>query len=153
MKKQNEHPVVHEEAFISYLNKVIAVAIKVLAVLMVLVILWSVVDVGYIFIRTLQTPPFMLLKVGDIFKIFSAFLVVLIAVEIFQNIIMYLRTDAIPIQLVLATALMAIARKVIIIDFDELTPLYIFAIGFVVLSLGVTYYLVNKNIKVNHQEI
>lgn len=153
MKKQNEHPVVHEEAFISYLNKVIAVAIKVLAVLMVLVILWSVVDVGYIFIRTLQTPPFMLLKVGDIFKIFSAFLVVLIAVEIFQNIIMYLRTDSIPIQLVLATALMAIARKVIIIDFDELTPLYIFAIDFVVLSLGVTYYLVNKNIKVNHQEI
>ena len=41
----------------------------------------------------------------------------------------------------------------ILIDFDELTPLYIFAIGFVVLSLGVTYYLVNKNIKANHQEI
>ena len=100
---------------------------------------------GYVFIRNLMTPPCMLLKVGDIFKTFSAFLVVLIAVEIFQNIVMYIRTDEIPIQLVLATALMAIARKVIIIDFDELTPPYIFAIGFVVLSLGISYYLVNKN--------
>ncbi len=50
--------------------------------------------------------------------------------------------------MVLATALMAIARKVIIIDFKDLSPMYIFATAAVVLALGVTYYLVG----IHHQE-
>jgi uncharacterized membrane protein (DUF373 family) len=54
---------------------------------------------------------------------------------------MYLRTDVIPLKLVVATALIAIARKVIILDFKEITPLYIFSIGSVVLALGITYHL------------
>lgn len=48
----------------------------------------------------------------------------------------------------LATALMAIARKVIIIDFKTITPMYIFATDAVVLALGVTYYLVG----IHHNE-
>lgn len=52
-------------------------------------------------------------------------------------------TDVIPVKLVVATALMAIARKVIIFDFDELTPMYIFGTAAVVLALGITYWLVS----------
>ena len=44
---------------------------------------------------------------------------IITAIEIFQNIVLYLRTDVIPVQLVIATALMAIARKVIILDYSE----------------------------------
>jgi uncharacterized membrane protein (DUF373 family) len=36
---------------------------------------------------------------------------------------------------------------VIIIDFKELTPTYIFATWFVVLALGITYYLIGKKDK------
>ena len=39
---------------------------------------------------------------------------------------------------------MAIARKVIILDFDELEPLYIFATGTVLLATGITYFFVHK---------
>ena len=49
-----------------------------------------------------------------------------------------------PIKLVLATALMAIARKVIVLDLDKIDSTYVFAIAAVVLSLGVTYWLVGK---------
>ncbi len=115
---------------------------------MVLVIFWGVGDVIYVLYQNLMTPPVMLLSITDIFKTFAAFLAVLIAIEIFQNIVMYLRTDIIPIKLVLATALMAIARKVIIIDFKTITPRYIFATATVVLALGVTYYLVG----IHHNE-
>ena len=43
-----------------------------------------------------------------------------------------------------ATALMAIARKVIILDYDELEPMYIFATGVVLVATGITYYFVHK---------
>ena len=88
----------------------------------------------------------MLLEITDILATFAAFLAVLIAIEIYQNIILYLRTDVIfPVKLVVATALMAIARKVIILDFKEISALYIFATAAVVLALGITYYLISKD--------
>ncbi len=89
----------------------------------------------------------MLIGIDDMFKTFAAFLAVLIAIEIYQNIILYLRTDVIPIKLVIATALVAISRKVIIIDFATLTPMDIFSIAAVVLALGITYYLVGLHHK------
>ncbi len=142
MQVHEELPTEHEDKLIAFLHKLIKLAVKVLAVLMVLVIFFGVIDVIYVLYKNLMTPPILLLNISDIFKIFAAFLVVLIAIEIYQNIVLYLRTDVIPIKLVIATALMAIARKVIIIDFNTVTPDYIFATSAVVLSLGITYYLV-----------
>lgn len=147
MKKHDELPTGHADPLIAFLHKSIRVAVKVLAILMVLVIYWGVADVVLVLYNKLTVPPLMLLGLSDIFKVFAAFLVVLIAIEIYQNIVLYLRTDIIPIKLVIATALMAIARKVIIIDFSELTPLYIFAIAAVVLALGITYYLLGLHHK------
>lgn len=43
----------------------------------------------------------------------------------------------------IATALMAIARKVIVLDLSTLEPMYLFAIGVIVLALGVTYWMVS----------
>lgn len=106
---------------------------------MVLVIVWGIVDVIYILYQRATEPPFLLLKISDILATFGAFLAVLIAIEIFINISMYLSTDVIPVRLVIATALMAIARKVIIFDFDQLSPPYIYGTAAVVLSLGITF--------------
>lgn len=139
----DELPTNHNESIIAFLNKLIKVAIKILAILMVLVIFWGVGDVLYVMYKNLMAEPFMLLNLTDIFKTFAAFLAVLIAIEIYQNIVLYLSSNVIPLKLVLATALMAIARKVIIIDFKELTPMYILSIAAVVLALGIAYYVVN----------
>ena len=149
MREHEELPTEHDEPLIAFLNKTIRVSVKVLAVLMVLVIFWGVGDVVYVLYLNLMEPPFMLLSIADIFKTFAAFLAVLIAIEIYQNIILYLRTDVIPLKLVIATALMAIARKVIIIDFKDISAMYIFATSTVVLSLGITYYLISLHHKEN----
>ena len=145
MKKHDELPIMHDDALISFLHKAIKFAIRILAIFMVMVIFWGVADVVYVIYQQLLEPPFMLLSLSDIFKTFAAFLAVLIAIEIFQNIVLYLRTDVIPLKLVIATALMAMARKIIIIDFDDVIPMHIFAVGFVILALGITYYLLCKN--------
>ncbi|MGD8348164.1 MAG: phosphate-starvation-inducible PsiE family protein [Gammaproteobacteria bacterium] len=137
----------HEDPTIRYLHRVIRIAVKILAILMVLVIVWGIGDVIYVLYQRLTQPPFLLLQINDILATFGAFLAVLIAIEIFINISMYLSTNVIPVRLVIATALMAIARKVIIFDFERITPPYIYATGVVVLALGVTYWLITKKSK------
>jgi uncharacterized membrane protein (DUF373 family) len=46
---------------------------------------------------------------------------------------------------VVATALMAIARKVIVLDLEKIGPDYVLGIAAVVLALGITYWLLSKN--------
>ncbi len=140
----DELPKEHEDPLIRRLHLVIRQAIKLLAVLMVLVIIWGVLDVIYVLYTKFVSPPVLLFEVSDIFVIFGAFMVVLIAVEIFVNIRLYLGTNILPIRLVVATALMAIARKVIILDIDTVTAMEMLAIAAVVLALGVTHWLVGK---------
>ncbi|AXY44217.1 hypothetical protein D1793_07160 [Halomonas sp. JS92-SW72] len=140
----DELPEEHEDPLIRRLHVIIRYAIKLLAVLMVLVIIWGVLDVIYVLYTKFISPPVLLFEVSDIFVIFGAFMVVLIAVEIFVNIRLYLGTNILPIRLVVATALMAIARKVIILDIATVTAMEMLAIAAVVLALGVTHWLVGK---------
>ena len=133
-----------DDKFLWILKKIIHLCLKALGLLMILVIIFGVVDVGWTLYQRLMSPPGFILTIGDILATFGAFMVVLIAIEIFQNIILYLRDDVIHVKIVLSTALMAIARKVIILDYDELAPMYIFATGVVLVATGVTYYFVHR---------
>lgn len=135
----------HSDPLIRFLHHVIRLSIKLLCILMVAVILWGVADVIYVIYNNVMAPPLFLLDVNDIFQIFGAFMVVLIAVEIFINIRLYLGTEELPVRLVIATALMAIARKVIVLDFAKTEAIYMLAIAAVVLALGITYWLLSKN--------
>ncbi|MCL4692413.1 MAG: phosphate-starvation-inducible PsiE family protein [Candidatus Hydrogenedentes bacterium] len=109
---------------------------------MTAVIVWGVVDVVYVLYERLLEPPFLLLNINDILATFGAFMAVLIAIEIFINITVYLREDVIHVKIVIATALMAIARKVIIMDLDDLIWQEVLAIAAVVLALSIGYWLV-----------
>jgi len=152
MSEENAYPPESAEGFahcpkdplIRILHSIIRNAVKALAVLMVFVIVWGILDVVWILFQRLRTPPYFLLNISDILATFGAFIAVLIAIELFLNISLYLRDDIIHVKLVVATALMAICRKVIVFDFKELSPQYIYATAGVVLALGVTYWVVSK---------
>lgn len=130
------------EPLIQNLRTIIRWAVRVLAVLMTAVIIWGVVDVCWVLYKKLAQPPFMMLTISDILATFGAFMAVLIAIEIFVNIIIYLRDDVIHVKIVLATALMAIARKVIILDFEVIAPEYVWATAGVTLAMAIAYWLV-----------
>ncbi len=156
------HPPVTEEALyeddrlMRTLRRVIHFAVRFLAVLMTFVILWGVLDVLWIIYQRLMQPPFMLLQIEDMLATFGAFMAVLIAIEIFVNITVYLRADVIHVKIVMATALMAIARKVIILDSKQESPLTIFAIAAVVIAMSIGYYLVvirDEGAKEHHENV
>ena len=132
-----------EDLYLWSMKKVIHYSLKVLAALMILVIFFGVVDVGWTLYQRLMTEPKFILTMGDVLATFGAFMVVLIAIEIFQNIILYLRDDVIHVRIVLATALMAVARKVIILDYDQLSDMYVFATSLLLVATGLAYYLIH----------
>ena len=135
-----------KEPLIQKLRVLIRFSVRSLAVLMTLVILWGVVDVAWEIYIKLRTPPVMLMNISDILATFGAFMAVLIAIEIFINITIYLRDDVIHVKIVMATALMAIARKVIILDFKVVEPSYMFATAAVVFATSIGYWLVVKHV-------
>ena len=149
-KLKHEELSLHEDdRLIVLLHHTIRAVVKVLAVLMVFVIFLGIFNVLNNIYENLLLPGLTSFTINSIVSTFGGFLAVLIAIEIFINITLYIRKDVIHIKLVIATALMAIARKVIIFDFKQITPIYIFGTASVILALGITYWLIEKNSKLN----
>jgi len=134
---------VNEQLIVS-LQVIIRWAVRFLAILMVFVIVMGVVDVAWTLYQKLIQPPSFILTITDMLATFGAFMAVLIAIEIFINITVYLRDDVIHVKIVMATALMAIARKVIILDLDKTEPAYLWGIASVVIAISIGYWLVVK---------
>lgn len=130
-----------DDPLIKIIVKSIRYAVRVLAVLMGLVIWWGVADVVYVLYQRISTHPLYLLNISDIFATFGAFMAVLIAIEIFINIASYLRDNVIHVKIVLATAFMAVARKVIVLDYTKDSADYVFATAALLLALAVAYWL------------
>ena len=132
----------HSDRFTDMLQRVIRLAVRALAVLMTVVIVLGVVDVAWQLHQKAMAPPAFILTISDMLGMFGAFMAVLIAIEIFVNITIYLREDVIHVKIVMATALMAIARKIIILDVDKVEASYLWGLASIVFAMSLGYWLV-----------
>ena len=127
------------------MSLIIRYVAKITAVIMVFVIIWGVADIVYVLYQRLKEPPFLLLEIKDILATFGAFMAVLIAIEIYHNLVLYVQENhnsRLAVEIVLATALMAAARKVIVFDYNEMDYNYVYATGAVILALSIGYYYI-----------
>lgn len=108
---------------------------------MIVVIFEAVFDLSATIFMVLITDNFSSFKT-KLFEIFGLFLNVLIALEILENITAYLRKHVFQVELVIATSLIAVARKIIILDLEKTTGLEIIGLATAVLSLSVSYGLI-----------
>lgn len=86
---------------------------------------------------------------GDVlFRLFGDLLNILIGLELLQNITAYLKRHAVQIQLVLLTAITAVARKLIVLPGSaDSKPLMVVSLGLCVLALAAAYWLM-RNVSV-----
>ncbi|NUN63898.1 phosphate-starvation-inducible PsiE family protein [Pseudanabaena biceps] len=80
---------------------------------------------------------------APLLKIFGMFLNVLIALELMENVTAYLRSHTIQLQLVIVTALTAVARKIVIFD-SKTEPGDITGLAIAVLALAISYWIVRS---------
>jgi uncharacterized membrane protein (DUF373 family) len=112
--------------------------------LMMVVVLLTTVDLGWMIVKDILTPPILMLNVSEILDLFAAMLVVLIGVELLDTIKVYIIEKAIRVELILSVGLVAITRKVIILDSAHMEGLTLIGIAAVVVSLSGSYLLVKR---------
>lgn len=112
--------------------------------MMVVVILLSTFQLGWILVLDIITPPNYLLEISELLDIFGFFMLILIGVELLETIRAYLDDHEVHVEIVLEVALIAVARKVVIIDVKEYSPDSLIAIAAIVLSLAGAHYLQRK---------
>jgi uncharacterized membrane protein (DUF373 family) len=129
------------ETFLTRTQKIIAI---VLGVLLIVVVALSTVDLGFLIAQDIWKPPRFLIPVQGLLEIFSFFLVILIGVELLETLKAYVKKDVIHVRLVLEVALIAMARKVIILEPDSVTALTLFGMAAIISALGVAFYFERK---------
>lgn len=132
------------DKLLNFLHLIITFTLRILAILVTIMIFWGVMDVCYMLYEQAIHSFIGTENIDSMFHLFAAFLAVLIGIEIFMNIALYLRERVIHVRLVLTTALIAVSRKVIVIDYDKFSWEMTFAIGALVLALGLVYWLTTK---------
>ena len=117
---------------------------KLLALLLAVVIGFAVFELlveSSIKIAQFQTNWFN----GGLIKLLDRLLLIFIALEVLQNVTAYLRDQVVQIELVLLTAMTAVARKVIVLPpGTESKPQLMAGFGLIVVGLAAAYWLVKR---------
>ena len=130
-----------DENFLHFTESVEVVISKILSLAMIWVILLSVCDLLIFLAKELANHSDNLLK-DTLFVIFGLFLNVLIALEILENITAYLKKHVIQVELVIVTSLIAVSRKIIILDLEKKTAADLIGLATAIFALSISYLIV-----------
>ena len=113
-----------------------------LLVMLAVVLLLATVDLGWIILRDILTPPVFLLDVDELLELFGAFLLVMIGLELLDTVKIYITQKTIHVEVVLLVGIIAIARKVVILEPKGMDALSLIGIAAIIFSLTLGYYFV-----------
>ncbi|MGD2015724.1 MAG: phosphate-starvation-inducible PsiE family protein [Desulfobacterales bacterium] len=130
----------------AFLKKFEHIIVLSLITMMVIVVVLATIELGWIIIRDIVTPPVILLEIDELLEIFGFFLLVLIGIELLETIKAYLLTNVIHVEIVLEVALIAIARKVIILDLDKYESLTLVGIAALIAAVALAFMVIKRHI-------
>lgn len=132
------------------LRKIKRFFVSILIVLMTVVIFLSIVELAYVIIKDIISPPVLLLDIKELLEVFGLIMLVVIGIELIETVMKtYLVEGVDHVRVVLSVALIAIARKVIILDLHEVSSLSLVGVGVIILALAFGYFFVGR---VNNKE-
>jgi uncharacterized membrane protein (DUF373 family) len=110
-----------------------------LILMMMIVVLLSTIELGYMLLEDVTSQPLFLLEIDELLDIFGFFLLILIGVELLETIRAYLLDNVVHVEVVIEVALIAISRKVIILDLKETTSDTLLGIAAIIVALAIAY--------------
>jgi len=110
--------------------------------MMVFVILSSTLEIGWILLLDMITPPYFLIGVEQILDVFGLFFLVIIGIELLETVKMIIVESSMNVDIIILVGITAVVRKVMIIDIKKTDPLFLMGMGVLIVALAATYYLV-----------
>ena len=133
-----------DDEFLKIIHIVERLVSKVLSLALLIVITVAICDLIYLLFRDIINSDPAGFYSKSLIELFGLFLNILIALELLENITAYLKKNIIHVELVIVTALIAAARKVIIFDFAKKSSQDLVAISLGILALSVSYWVIKK---------
>lgn len=139
-----------DEKFLEVLGSIEGIVSKILSIGMIFVTFVAIAQLSYALVEkimmTIERPSNDNFN-STLFELFGLFLNVLIALEILENITAYLRKHVIQVELVIVTSLIAVSRKIIILDLEKKSSSDLIALAVAVFSLSIAYAIVHQTNK------
>jgi uncharacterized membrane protein (DUF373 family) len=133
---------------IEIVNKFEKIVYALLMGLLMLVLIASLIELVWYIFLSLTNPPILLLESHELIAVLGAFLLVLIGVELLDTIKAYFSENTIHVEIVVLLAIIAIARKVILLDPSTVSGIEfgieLIGIGVIVICLAGGYYLIKR---------
>jgi uncharacterized membrane protein (DUF373 family) len=111
--------------------------------MLALVVVLALIDLGWLLVQDILKPPLFILEIGDLLEIFGVFLLVLIGLELLETVKCYYLKGKIELKVIFTVALIAIGRKIIILEPDKHSGLTLIGIGVIILALVAGYFVVS----------
>lgn len=115
-----------------------------LLVMMIFVVFLSTIELAVILVQEMIKPPFLLLDIEEMLTVFGFFMMILIGIELMETVKIYLEKETVHVEVILMVAIIAIARKVIIIDVKEMEASALIGIAAIILALSVGYFAIRR---------
>ncbi|MCU0631215.1 MAG: phosphate-starvation-inducible PsiE family protein [Methanoregulaceae archaeon] len=129
---------------LDYIRKFENIMYIALIILLGGVILFSIADLLWVIWEGLVVNSVFRLDNAELLSIFGVFLLVVIGIELLDTLKAYLRENVIHVEIVILVAVIAIARKVIILDPELRDGALLAGMGILIVGLGIAYYLIKK---------
>ena len=126
------------------IHKFERIIVLTLLLMMMIALLASTVELAIILVEQLLAPAMFLLDVKEMLTVFAFFLMVLIGLELVETTKMYLEEDVFHVEVVVLVAIIAVARKVIIIDYYTISYELLLSIAALMIALSVSYFLLKR---------
>jgi uncharacterized membrane protein (DUF373 family) len=132
------------------MNKIIdqiekGVVIGLLGLMLIVVVAGAIELVFVVFEAMIDPPRYLLLDINELLDIFGFFLLVLIGLELLASIKTYLQDNIIHVEIVMVVALIAVSRKIIVIDYEKIDPISVIGIAVLVIALSSGYYVMKRS--------
>ena len=128
-----------------YLDKFERAITHTLLVLMAGVVLLATIELAWILVKDVLTPPYFLLEVHELLELFGLFLLVLIGIELLHSVKTYIVRREFHLETVLTVAMIAVARKIIVLEPKELQEGTLLGMAALVIALALGYYVMRRS--------
>lgn len=128
-----------------YLDKFERAITHTLLVLMAGVVLLATIELAWILVKDVLTPPYFLLEVHELLELFGLFLLVLIGIELLHSVKTYIVRREFHLETVLTVAMIAVARKIIVLEPKELPEGTLLGMAALVIALALGYYVMRRS--------
>ena len=136
---------------LDFINKFEKFFYGALIVMLMIILVFALGELAYTIIGSLTNPSsvtnlpaFGLLENKELLNVLGIFLLVLIGIELLDTMMEYFRENAIHVEIVVLLAIIAIARKVILLDPSQMDGVELIGIGVIILGLSGAYFLIRK---------